>query len=289
MTDLNRSRLIGIALAFVSGILFAFLPAFFRFANSAGATVITVLSVRCMVAAVILWLVVLRQGDYKLPANRVAGFALMGGLYIFENVLYLLSIQLIPIATASILLYLYPAIVTLLARLFLRESLDPRKIAALILALGGATLVIGKPQAASDWLGVVLAVLCSTIYSCYIVIASKLQRGVPAQTTTAYVLAAAGLLGLGYGVMSGQFQLNLGSSALLPILTLSLFFTAPPILALFESVRRVGASTASIVSTVEPVATAMLGLLLFGEQLGVPQILGGALVIFAIVLLSTGR
>jgi drug/metabolite transporter (DMT)-like permease len=283
----DRNRFVGIVLALVSGVLFAFLPVFFRYANAAGATVITVLSLRCLIAGGVVGLVVGREN--KLPAHRVLGFALMGALYLVENILYLLAIQLIPIATASLLLYLYPAIVTLLAWLFLRDNLTRYKVIALALAICGAVLTLGKPKAANDWRGVILAIVCSTLYSVYLVIGSRLQAGVAVQTTTAYVLMSAGVLGFAYGAVSGQFQFNLSRDALVPILALALFFTAPPILALFASIKRIGASIASIISTIEPVATATFGFLLFGERLTILQVIGGALVISAVVLLSARK
>jgi drug/metabolite transporter (DMT)-like permease len=49
---------------------------------------------------------------------------------------------------------------------------------------------------------------------------------------------------------------------------------------------RVGASTASIVSTVEPVVTVALAVALFGEALGPLQVLGGVLVLAAVVALQ---
>jgi drug/metabolite transporter (DMT)-like permease len=48
----------------------------------------------------------------------------------------------------------------------------------------------------------------------------------------------------------------------------------------------VGPSTAAIVSTVEPLVSVAMAMLWFGERLGVVQILGGALVLAAVVLLA---
>jgi drug/metabolite transporter (DMT)-like permease len=50
--------------------------------------------------------------------------------------------------------------------------------------------------------------------------------------------------------------------------------------------KRIGASTASIVSTFEPVVTVGLAVALYGESLGPLQALGGVLVLAAVVALQ---
>jgi drug/metabolite transporter (DMT)-like permease len=60
-----------------------------------------------------------------------------------------------------------------------------------------------------------------------------------------------------------------------------------PIVTFVLGMKHVGASTASIVSTVEPVVTVALAVALFGEGLGPLQLLGGALVLAAVVALQS--
>ena len=58
------------------------------------------------------------------------------------------------------------------------------------------------------------------------------------------------------------------------------------ILAFFAGLARVGPTTASILSTLEPVVTVALAALVFGESLGAVQLAGGALVLAAVVVLQ---
>jgi drug/metabolite transporter (DMT)-like permease len=57
----------------------------------------------------------------------------------------------------------------------------------------------------------------------------------------------------------------------------------------FAGLKRVGPTTASILSTVEPVVTVLLAFLVFGELLGGLQLLGGGLVIAAVIVLAGFR
>ncbi len=293
---MSNPRTTGIALALISGVLFALYPVFFRFANASGLNTMTVLVYRFLLASLVAWPLVLRSGHIKLPPAHAAGFVLMGLLYVIESTLYLLSTQYVPIALTSISLYLYPACVTLLARIFLREALTQRKIVALLIALVGAVLTVGAPGASVNLIGVGLGLAGCLVYSCYLIIGTKLQARAPALTATAYIQLSGGVIALGLGLMA--LPLGLVSFTFHPIhpindartlllmALMAVFATALPILSLLSSMQRIGASLASILSMTELVATALFGVMVFGELLQPLQWLGGALAILAVMLLS---
>jgi drug/metabolite transporter (DMT)-like permease len=57
----------------------------------------------------------------------------------------------------------------------------------------------------------------------------------------------------------------------------------------FAGLHRVGPTTASILSTVEPLVTGLLAFLVFGETLTAVQVAGGALVLGAVLVLNVPR
>jgi drug/metabolite transporter (DMT)-like permease len=61
------------------------------------------------------------------------------------------------------------------------------------------------------------------------------------------------------------------------------------IVAFFAGLGRVGPARAAILSTVEPVITLALAVLVLGEPLGWSQAAGGALILAAILILQRGR
>ena len=62
--------------------------------------------------------------------------------------------------------------------------------------------------------------------------------------------------------------------------------TVTPILLFFSGLRRVGASMAAILSTLEPPTTVLLAFAAFGESPTAVQLTGGALVLGAVVLVQ---
>jgi drug/metabolite transporter (DMT)-like permease len=65
--------------------------------------------------------------------------------------------------------------------------------------------------------------------------------------------------------------------------------TAIAVQTFYAGVRRVGAARAALLSTVEPIYTITLATLLLGERLTAIQLLGGLLVIAAVVLVQLAR
>lgn len=297
-TSDTDSRGIGIALALLSGVLFAVFPVIGRIATQYDISKITQLSARFLLGALLIAPFVMRAGAARLTMRQLAGLSMMGGMYVLQSIFYLLSTDRIPIGMTSILLYLYPAVVTLLSRIFLGEALSPRKLVALAMACAGALLTIGAPGAVADMTGVWMALVTPTVYSIYIIVGAKLQRGVSAQMSSMTIMASAGVLSLLIGGLAGalatpqapaaalQLRFDFPATGWAALVGLAAICTAPPVLAFLASVRRIGASQTSILSTIELVATALFGALFFGEVLQPMQLAGGALVTAAVVALS---
>jgi drug/metabolite transporter (DMT)-like permease len=281
-----QRRLAGIALAFVSGVLFATLPIFFRGAGDAGFNLITALALRFLVASVMIWGVVWQGGAFRLTRAQVAGFMLMGVLYIGQSASYLSSAERIPIATTSILLYTYPAIVTLLARLFLNERFTKVKLISLGLALAGTLLTLGAPQAANDWLGIAFGLGASFIYSAYIIIGARVQGDAPPAVQSAVITLTAGVLLLCFGAATGQLNFNVQPEGWLAVLAVAALSTALPILFFLAAVPRIGASQTSIISTSELLSTAVFGMIFLSQPLTALQVAGGILIFAAVLLLA---
>ena len=70
------------------------------------------------------------------------------------------------------------------------------------------------------------------------------------------------------------------------VVCLAIVSTVIAVALFFAGLRRVGPSTAAIVSTVEPLVTVVLAFIVFGEVLGPAQVLGGALLLGGVLVLQ---
>lgn len=282
----------GTLLTAISALGFSTLPIFGMLAYGAGANVVTVLGYRFLLAAVILWGYLLWSRP-RLPDLRTGlGLLLMGGAgYTTMSLLYLSAVEadrLSP-AIAALLLYTYPAIVTLLAWRFDGYHLGVRRVAALLGTLAGVGLVLVGPGGAVlfSWTGAALALMAAVVYGTYILFGSRVsRRTTPLVTTTFVSTAAAGVLLL-YGAVAGEIR-PMQPVGWMAVLGAALVATVLAVLLFFAGVERLGPSQASIISTLEPLGTAVLAAILYGERLGVWQLTGGAIVLASIIWLQRG-
>lgn len=281
---------VGTILTVVSALGFSTLPIFGMLAYGAGANVITLLAIRFLMASVLLWAYVLVTRQ-PLPDLRTGvQLLIMGGVgYTTMSLLYLSSVaedRLSP-AMAALLLYTYPAIVALLAWRFDRHRLTGRQIVALLLTLAGVGLVLVTPGsgAAFTWAGALLALGSAVVYAIYILFGSRVSVRSSPSVVTAFVSTAAAVVFLTWGFISGQL-VSMAPAGWLAAGGTAIFATVVAVLLFFAGIERLGPSRASIISTLEPVGTAILSAAIFHERLGSWQIAGGLLVLAGIIWLQ---
>ena len=278
-------RWAGVVLIVVSAIGFGTLPILARLAYSAGADAPTVLLLRYVIAAVVMVVMVVARKT-PLPRGRIfLGMILMGAIgYVGQSLAYFTALTLASASLVALLLYLYPAIVTVLSVLFLKERFTPVKLGALLLALVGTALTIG-PTGSGRMPGILLALAAAVIYSGYILVGSRLiphTNAIGASTTviTAAAVVYAGIVAV-RGPMFPQDILGWGV-----VVAIALVSTVLPIVTFFAGLERVGPSKASTLSTLEPVVSVGLAILVLGEMLNPLQVLGGVLILIAVLICS---
>jgi drug/metabolite transporter (DMT)-like permease len=274
-----------------SGAAFGAMGIFGKLAYAQGATVGTLLSVRFALAAALLWaLEIARRGRGRRAAARLralprrdvlAALALGAACYALQAGLFFAALERIDASLAIVLVYTSPVLVAGAAVVLGRDRLSPRMLAALVLACGGVVLVIGRASAL-DPLGVVLALGAAFIYSTYILISDGVVRRLEPRVLAALVCTGAAVtLGLGAAFAGDLRPGALTAAGWGWITCLAAVSTVGALALFFAGLRRVGPTSASILSTAEPLATVVLAFLVFGETLGLLQLAGGTLVLAA--------
>jgi drug/metabolite transporter (DMT)-like permease len=282
---MNRERE-GLLLCLLSAAGFAAMPIFARQAYATGIELTPLLALRFVMAAAMLWaLVLLRRRPLGSPRGLVLGAALGFGGYALQAGLYFGAIQRIDVGLASLLLYAYPSLVTLAAFALRRESPTRRKLGALALASSGVVLVLaGGGTGSIDWLGVAMALACAGFYTVFILGSERASAKTPAVPFAASVATGAAVTFAIAALFTGGVHAS--GEGVMWAAVIALFSTVMPIVMFVAGLARVGASTAAIASTVEPALTVALAWIVLGETLGPLQLAGGALVLSAVVLLQ---
>jgi drug/metabolite transporter (DMT)-like permease len=278
----------GIALCVLSACAFGAMAIFAKEAYATGATVVTLLSIRFLLAALLFWAIVAVRGA-QLPSRRVilTGLGLGAFGYAAQAGLFFGALTHIDASLTSLLLYLYPLLVFLGAVAAGRERVTARRVGALGLASAGAALVLmGGSLGALDDTGVAMALGAAVIYAAYILVADRIVGAVDAFLMAALVTTGAAASTLIVGAGSGSLDLHFAAAGWGWIAAMALGSTVLGVSAFFIGLREVGPATASIVSTAEPVVTVALATLIYGEALGASQLAGGVLVLGAVVILQ---
>jgi drug/metabolite transporter (DMT)-like permease len=272
---------------------FGAMAIFAKLAYSEGLTLPTLLAARFTLAALLMWAIVAaRRLPWRIPWRTLAGLLVMGGLgYVGQSFSYFTALQTIPAATTGLLLYTYPALVTLLAALVLKHPLTRGGVLALVLASLGCVLVLGGPsalsgQAALEPVGVAWALAAAAIYSLYIIAGTRLTAGVHPLVAATYIVSAASGVYLISGLIGGTLLFDISPGGWAAMLAIALVCTVLAIAAFFAGLARLGPARASILSTFEPVVTLVLAALVLGEQIQLFQFLGGALILAGALVVS---
>lgn len=289
-----RPRLAGALLCALSAAGFASLTILGKLAYQADINLTSMLSLRFGGAALLLgfYLGVIRRRRLFFGWRQSGVLFLLGALgYAGQSSLYFAALERNPAALNGLLLYVYPAMVALLGWLVNRSALSRREWMAMVIALAGVMLTVrgdrGFTLAASiDPLGVLLVLGSALWYAGYILTSDRFVHSAGAWVSTAWIALGAGTSFTLGGLVGGSLNWRLppvGWGILVAMILLSTIMALGTFLA---GMRLVGPTAASLLSTLEPVFTVILAILVLREAFSPAQGLGGALVLGAVVLLS---
>lgn len=287
----SDARRAGLALCLLSAVGFGLMAIFAKEAYAAGLGVTALLAARFVLAALLFWAIVAGRARVRgrLPRMRrraVLACLGLGGIgYAAQAGLFFSALEHIDASLASLLLYTYPALVFCGAVALRREHVTRAKALALALASAGAALVLlGGGTHGLEATGVALALGAGASYATYILVAETVIRRLDPLLLSALIATGAAATFLVVGGARGALQYT--SEGWLWIAALATLCTVLPIVTFMMGMKRVGSSTASIVSTFEPVVTVGLAVALYDETLGALQVLGGVLVLAAVIALQ---
>ena len=280
----------GAVFCLLSAIGFGAMAIFGKLAYDEGVTVGDLLLVRFGIAAVVMLGIVRWRGGFgPLPRRTALAAFAMGAIgYAAQSASYFAALDRIDASLLTLILYVYPVLVMVGAVVLRRERWSVRRAVALGLALGGILLVLtGAATERFDWVGAGLGLVAALVYTVYILTGDRLLSGIAPLTLTALVCCgAATTYAVATALRGGPTSLDAGPAAWVWLVTLALVSTVAAIVLFFSGLARVGPSVASILSVLEPVVTVGLAAAVFGESLSAGQLLGGALVLAAVLVVQ---
>ncbi|MBI2411792.1 MAG: DMT family transporter [Deltaproteobacteria bacterium] len=283
----RRQLITGYLLSAASAFTFSIKGIFAKLLYGLGVDPVTLLAFRFAIAIPLFWLAVFFFPSGKVSAKDILILVLSGLLGLYAAALAdFYGLVYIDASLERVILYTYPAIVVVWARIFLKERLGRIKLASMALTYAGLVLVMklygGMPESA--WLiGGGLVFFSAVIYSLSYILTEVLSRRISGVKIAAYTTTAAGSAFIatwrGRAVPEGIEAWSL----LILIATVSTFV---PVLTLALGIKRIGATRSAIVSFLGPVSTAILAYLILGETMDPVQIIGMLLIFAGVLFIS---
>lgn len=279
----------GLVLAAISALSFSTLGIFASKLYSEGLSIQQTLAWRFSIASMILWaMLIIRKGSSRQISPRpsflkIMTIALVG--FTPQAGLYFIAVRLLAPGMASMILYLYPGFVLVIAAIFLHRKPSRRQLLALAASLCGCAIIFYQPGK-YPLAGLMVAVAVAFTYAIYLIWCEKALAGMDSLYSTAFIMSTAAVVYwiwvIAYG---GQVVVPATASAWVYIAGIAVFSTVIPIMSLFEAMKRIGASETSLISTIEPLATVTLSALFLGETLSPLHLAGGAFIIAGVIIL----
>jgi drug/metabolite transporter (DMT)-like permease len=223
-----------------------------------------------------------RGERWRLVVLGMAGYGLEAGLFFA-------ALRHGSAATATLLFFTYPAIVTLLAAATGRGVPSGLVVVALCSSVAGAALVVvaGHGLVISG-AGVLFALAAALVFSLYLLGVDAVLDRTNSLTGSMWVSGAAAVALAATAAVSGTGDWPAGPRQWGPVLA-SAGFTAGAFACLLAGLRRLGPVRTAIVGATEPLAASLLAVIFLRESLGPATVVGGTLILAGSVAASLAR
>ncbi|MCB2358825.1 DMT family transporter [Clostridium estertheticum] len=273
----------------LSASAFGIMPILAKLSYKGGANAYSTLFLRFLFAAIMLFYYLKTKGiSMKLTKKQSILILVIGvfGFTLTTSSLYM-SYNYIGIGMASMIFYIYPSIVTILAYMFYKEKIYSKKIISLIISLMGIYILIDKASVSFNIKGIILALIAAVLYSLYVLGASNKEfKNINSYVLTFYISCASATVMFIAAISTNNFSIHISFYALVAILLIAFISTVVALMAFLEGVRLIGPSKASILSTIEPIVSLILGIIILGEAISSRIIIGSIMIVLSVVILT---
>jgi len=229
----------------------------------------------------------LRRHPLRVPREHLGRMALLGLAMTAAQFTYYLTISLTNVATALFLQYTAPVFVALYGWAVERERPGGVRLAATALAVAGSYLLVaGGGGIRVSPVGLASGILAAVAFGLYAILGRGRVRRLGSATSLLYTLGTGALV---WSVVVPPWRAYLAGHTPAEwtlFAFIVVFATILPFGLFLTGLRWISSSMASLTATFEPVVGSAAAFLLLGERLAAPQVLGGAAIAAAVVMIQ---
>ena len=277
-------------LIIISGILWGCMGVFSKTLNKIGFDSMEGSAIRLVICAVIF--VIINFRHLKINTKDIWKFISIGIFSIFTmSYTYFESIRLSSLTLASILLYTAPFMVTMASYFLYKEKMTPTKIICLILAFSGIIMISGADsEIALTPKGLIFGLLSGASYALYSIIGKNLLKTYKPETVCSYAFIFASVMALittDLPLICSTISESKNLFKTIIIMSGCGVITAAAPYTLYTlGLKYAPAGKASILACVEPLTACLIGIIIYGDKLGIISLFGIFMIFTAVIWLS---
>ena len=279
-----RERLInnkGKICLLISAFIYGLAPILAKNAYSGGTRAVTLAFLRAFMAVPLLFILMkVNHKPLRLTKSELKKVSVLGIFGGAVPIVFLyLSYGYISAGLATTLHFIYPIVIVFASAFIYHEKIRRTTIIAAVMVTIGIFMFVDI-NSASDKIGIILALLSGVFYSFYVLYMDK--SGLDSMDyikLTFYTMLMISAGTLIYGIFVHGISFDMTPKAWIYSLMISLLVTLLAVPLFQAGVKYEGASTAGILSTIEPITTLVLGAVFLGEFIGNMQYLGGIMIL----------
>lgn len=285
---MNKTR--GILLIMLAAVCFGLIPFFATIAYANGFKPLTLTLFRFGLAAGLLYMYIrIRRINYRVRPEQFFMLFQVGLIgYGVMMLTMVTSYNYIPTGLATTLHFVYPVAVMVGSIFIFKDKIGWKSITALILSVVGIYFLAGFNSVESlNLYGIFLALVSGVLYAYYVLTLAKSSlRHLSAFVIAFYISLFNALVLLTVCAFTGDLYLNITYQGLLSTLMLAIISSFVGMVAFQTGLKIIHATTASILSTFEPITSLLIGVILLAEVLAWHHILGSLLIILSVIAVS---
>ena len=268
--------IVGVSLCFALGNTLA------NIAYASGSDPVSLSTARFIFPAIVLVAILALSGTPATLPRRDGVVALALGILTAVYTLALLSaIEILPVALAILIFFLFPILTSLILTVMGWERLPVTTIAAGVLAFAGLALALGVSRQALPFEGIVYSGIAALGLAIVSAVSGRVIRSGNPRLVTLYILTMASVTSILIVLFRGEYLLPQTVTGWWGFAG-STLFSGIAMVGFFVAISLIGAARATLFQYGEPLFTMGTAFLFLGQTLTPLQILGAVVVVVAL-------
>lgn len=285
---INRAKSFrGYLYAISSAIIYGCMPLMAKQIYAQGVNPETLVFLRNFLAIPVLAVLVgINKNGFTVPVKTIPTISLIAVFgCCLTPVLLFCAYTYIPSGPATVLHFVYPALVVLAGMLFLGRKISRGNIVSVILCVVGIAFFYDSKEPL-NWQGSVLALLSGVTFTAYVLMLSGFdKKGLGGFTFSLYIATVSSLVMLAYCLLSGSLSLPVTVKGWLLCTVFAVGVTVGAVVLFQQGTFLIGGEKTSVLSTLEPITSVLLGAIFLHEKLSLGIAAGSVLVVTASILI----